>query len=150
MMRPRQRVVVDGGARLFTSIPVILETFTFLDRNAARDVASTWKSRLEELPALEFLPCTLDDLSGSWETFSRSNQRRKKPPRPGTPRPRFARVEKAIRGAADGLLKTSGEINKALEGPRTDHEIERLRAVQHECGRLHEETLRLLAILHGL
>jgi len=27
------------GARLHTSVPVVIETFTFLDRNATRDVA---------------------------------------------------------------------------------------------------------------
>jgi predicted nucleic acid-binding protein len=31
------------GARLHTSVPVILETFTFLDRNTVRDVALTWQ-----------------------------------------------------------------------------------------------------------
>src|ERR1700739_1592388 len=29
----------ESGARLCTSVPVVIETFTFLDRNANRDVA---------------------------------------------------------------------------------------------------------------
>jgi predicted nucleic acid-binding protein len=66
-------MLLGTGARLFTSIPVVLETFTFLERNAARDVAITWQRRLEELPALEILPCTLDDLGNSWKYFSRPN-----------------------------------------------------------------------------
>jgi predicted nucleic acid-binding protein len=66
-------MLIGSAARLFTSVPVVLETFTFIDRNATRDVAITWKNRLEELPALEVLPCTLDDLSDSWEYFSRRN-----------------------------------------------------------------------------
>ena len=32
-----------AGAKLHTSVPVVMETFTFLDRNANRDVALTWK-----------------------------------------------------------------------------------------------------------
>ena len=39
----RAREAWDGllgaGARLFTSVPVVLETVTFLERNTARDVA---------------------------------------------------------------------------------------------------------------
>ena len=30
--------MLDNAARIFTSVPVVLETFTFLDRNANRDV----------------------------------------------------------------------------------------------------------------
>ena len=37
------------GARLTTSVPVVLETFTFLDRNAARDVAIAWKDALDRI-----------------------------------------------------------------------------------------------------
>lgn len=37
----------SGGAKLHTSIPVVLETFTFLDRNANRDVALAWKHFLD-------------------------------------------------------------------------------------------------------
>jgi predicted nucleic acid-binding protein len=32
-----------AGAKLHTSIPVVIETFTFLDRNTNRDVALTWR-----------------------------------------------------------------------------------------------------------
>jgi predicted nucleic acid-binding protein len=28
--------LVESGARLYTSVPVVIETFTFLDRNTAR------------------------------------------------------------------------------------------------------------------
>src|SRR5271166_5858331 len=34
-----------AGAKLHTSVPVVIETFTFLDRNANRDVALTWAKR---------------------------------------------------------------------------------------------------------
>ncbi len=35
-----------AAAKLHTSVPVVIETFTFLDRNANRDVALTWKEAI--------------------------------------------------------------------------------------------------------
>jgi hypothetical protein len=35
-----------AGAKLHTSAPVVIETFTFLERNATRDVALTWKESI--------------------------------------------------------------------------------------------------------
>ena len=35
-----------AGAKLHSSVPVVIETFTFLHRNANRDVALTWKESL--------------------------------------------------------------------------------------------------------
>ena len=35
-----------SGAKLHTSIPVVIETFTFLDRNANRDVAMLWRESI--------------------------------------------------------------------------------------------------------
>jgi predicted nucleic acid-binding protein len=37
--REQWDVLHGAGARLHTSVPVVIETFTFLDRNANRDVA---------------------------------------------------------------------------------------------------------------
>jgi predicted nucleic acid-binding protein len=62
-----------AGARLHTSIPVILETFTFLDRNANRDVALTWKEAVYEPGTAKILPCKLRDLHQSWDYFRRSD-----------------------------------------------------------------------------
>jgi uncharacterized protein len=62
-----------AGARLHTSIPVILETFTFLDRNANRDVALTWKEAVYEPGIAKILPCELRDLHQSWDYFRRSD-----------------------------------------------------------------------------
>ena len=45
-------VLQDNGAKLYTSIPVILETFTFLERNASRDVALAWRQSIDELSGL--------------------------------------------------------------------------------------------------
>jgi predicted nucleic acid-binding protein len=60
-----------AGARLHTSIPVIIETFTFLERNANRDVALTWKELIYKPGTVRILPCELRDLEQSWEYFRR-------------------------------------------------------------------------------
>jgi len=62
-----------AGARLHTSVPVIIETFTFLDRNANRDVALAWKDSVARPGTLNILPCDLRDLQRSWEYFRRSD-----------------------------------------------------------------------------
>jgi predicted nucleic acid-binding protein len=59
----------DNGAKLYTSIPIVLETFTFLERNANRDVALAWKISLGELADLKVLECTLADLERAWPYF---------------------------------------------------------------------------------
>ena len=65
-----------AGARLHTSVPVVIETFTFLDRNANRDVALAWQEWVTRPGALEILPCALRDLQRSWEYFRRSDLHR--------------------------------------------------------------------------
>lgn len=62
-----------AGARLHTSVPVIIETFTFLDRNANRDVALAWKDSVARPGTLNILPCDLRDLQRSWEYFRRAD-----------------------------------------------------------------------------
>lgn len=62
-------LVTGAGARIFTSIPVVLETFTFLDRNATREVALAWKDSLQSLKRFRILPCTQQDLTASWSYF---------------------------------------------------------------------------------
>jgi predicted nucleic acid-binding protein len=49
----------------------MLETFTFLDRNAARDVALAWKDSLTAVPHLKVLPATVKDLEQAWPYFER-------------------------------------------------------------------------------
>ena len=51
-----------AGAKLYTSIPVVIETFTFLDRNANRDVALTWKEAVYHPSTAKILPCEPTDL----------------------------------------------------------------------------------------
>lgn len=62
-----------AGARLHTSVPVVIETFTFLDRNANRDVALAWKDSAARPGTLNILPCDLRDLQRSWEYFRRAD-----------------------------------------------------------------------------
>jgi predicted nucleic acid-binding protein len=69
--REQWDVLLGAGARLHTSIPVVIETFTFLDRNANRDVALTWRDAIERGAAVKILACELRDLQRSWEYFRR-------------------------------------------------------------------------------
>src|SRR5258706_15473155 len=62
-----------AGAKLHTSVPIVIETFTFLDRNANRDVALTWKESIHEPGMVKILPCELRDLAESWEYFRRAD-----------------------------------------------------------------------------
>jgi uncharacterized protein len=62
-----------AGAKLHTSVPVVIETFTFLDRNANRDVALAWKEAVAEPGMTTILPCDLRDLEQSWEYFRRTD-----------------------------------------------------------------------------
>jgi predicted nucleic acid-binding protein len=65
---------LQGAAvRLHTSVPVVLETFTFLDRNAAREAALAWRRSLTTVRHLKILPCTTKDLDLAWPYFERSD-----------------------------------------------------------------------------
>jgi predicted nucleic acid-binding protein len=55
------------------AVPVVIETFTFLDRNANRDVALAWKISIHERGIVKILPCELRDLEQSWEYFRRTD-----------------------------------------------------------------------------
>ena len=69
--REQWNLVHGAGAKLYTSVPVIIETFTFLDRNAIRDVALTWKDAVYQTDTEQILPCALRDLEQSWDYFRR-------------------------------------------------------------------------------
>jgi predicted nucleic acid-binding protein len=56
--------------------PVVLETFTFIERNARVDVALSWKDRLQEVPRLRILECTSQDLAACWQYFRRRDLHR--------------------------------------------------------------------------
>jgi predicted nucleic acid-binding protein len=54
-------------------VPVVIETFTFLERNANRGVALAWKDSVYEPGRLKILPCELRDLEQSWAYFRRAD-----------------------------------------------------------------------------
>jgi len=66
-------ILGGAGAKLHTSVPVVIETFTFLERNANRDVALSWKGSIYKPGTVRILPCELRDLEQSWEYFRRTD-----------------------------------------------------------------------------
>jgi predicted nucleic acid-binding protein len=62
-----------AGAKLHTSVPVVIETFTFLDRNANRDVALTRKEAVFKPGTVKVLACELRDLEQGWDYFRRND-----------------------------------------------------------------------------
>jgi uncharacterized protein len=71
--REQWEVLQGAGARLHTSVPVVIETFTFLDRNANRDVGLAWKESIYQPRTVKILACELRDLEESWEYFRRAD-----------------------------------------------------------------------------
>ena len=64
------------GAQPVTSVPVVLETFTFLDRNTSSDVALKWKDSLRALRWFRVLTCTPRDVENAWAYFRRADLRK--------------------------------------------------------------------------
>ena len=62
-----------SAAKLHCSVPVVIETFTFLERNANRDVALAWKESIYKPGTVKILPCALRDLQLSWAYFRRTD-----------------------------------------------------------------------------
>jgi len=50
------------GPRLVTSVPVVLETFTFLDRRGSRELALRWEASLATVRRLELVSFEVSDL----------------------------------------------------------------------------------------
>ena len=71
--REQWDVLHGAAAKLHTSVPVVIETFTFLDRNANRDVALAWQDLIYKPGTVKILPCELRDLDQSWEYFRRTD-----------------------------------------------------------------------------
>jgi predicted nucleic acid-binding protein len=63
----------QAGARLCTSVPVVVETFTFLDRNVSRATARAWKDSLAGLGHFAILPALPKDLDRAWSYFDRAD-----------------------------------------------------------------------------
>lgn len=65
------REVLSSGAKLRTSVPVVLETFTYLDRKGSRGLATQWRERLDEVPRFEIYSATAADLVSAWGWLAR-------------------------------------------------------------------------------
>jgi uncharacterized protein len=63
----------SAGARLHTSVAVLVETFTFLDRTVSREVALNWKHALSTVSGLKILPVTTRDVERAWAYFERAD-----------------------------------------------------------------------------
>jgi hypothetical protein len=64
-----------AGAKLHTSVPVVIESFTFLERNANRDVAVAWKDAIYKPGTVKLLACGLLSASRSAQAVGgRCNQ----------------------------------------------------------------------------
>jgi len=63
--------LLSTGSRLVTSIPVVIETFTFLDRNASRQTAILWREEVTKLRQLQIVECSRADLTKSWAWFDK-------------------------------------------------------------------------------
>jgi uncharacterized protein len=71
--RAQWEILRSAGAKLHTSVPIVIETFTFLERNASRDVALVWKESIYRHGTVRILPCSLKDLEQAWEYFRRTD-----------------------------------------------------------------------------
>ncbi len=74
--REQWDILQGAGAKLHTSVPVVIETFTFLDRNAMRDVALAWKESIYKPGTVKILACEPRDLEHSWDYFRRNDLRK--------------------------------------------------------------------------
>jgi len=54
--REQWDLLQGAGAKLHSFVPVVIETFTFLDRNANRDVALAWKEAIHKPGIVKILP----------------------------------------------------------------------------------------------
>lgn len=62
LAREQWELLHGTGATLYTSVPVVIETFTFLDRTANRDAALAWKEAVYKPGTVDILSCELRDL----------------------------------------------------------------------------------------
>ncbi len=63
--------MAESHARIVTSVPVVLETITFINRHATRDVAVKWKESLDSITDFRVLACTEADMRKAWQYYTR-------------------------------------------------------------------------------
>ncbi len=59
-------LLLEQGAKIFTSLPVVLETFTYLDRRGSRELALQWKKSLDSVKRLSVLTISSIDFESAW------------------------------------------------------------------------------------
>ena len=69
--REQWDLVQRSNASVMTSIPVTIETFTYLDRKGSRDLAARWSVSLKDIPRFKIVGCSPPDLEKAWEYFDR-------------------------------------------------------------------------------
>jgi len=69
--RDRWAELTVTSARLFTSVPVVIETFTYLDRKGSRALAVRWRESLGEVRRLQVLGCSSEELAEAHRFFDR-------------------------------------------------------------------------------
>lgn len=69
--RAHRELLRAVGAKLQTSIPVVIETCTLLERNANRNVVLAEIESIYVRSVVKILPCALRYLEQSWKYFKR-------------------------------------------------------------------------------
>jgi predicted nucleic acid-binding protein len=64
-------VLREAGARPVVSVPVLLETFTYLQRKVSHDLAERWWASLDTVPFLERVECSHAELKTAMKYFAR-------------------------------------------------------------------------------
>jgi predicted nucleic acid-binding protein len=65
--------LLDSSSKLFTSVPVVIETFTHLQRKYDARVAAAWREQLGRVPRLTTLACSEADLAAAWRWIDRKD-----------------------------------------------------------------------------
>jgi predicted nucleic acid-binding protein len=68
--------LLEAGARPFVSVPVLLETFTYLQRKVSQDVAIRWWTALNEVRFLQRIDCAPLELDAAMKYFARRDLHR--------------------------------------------------------------------------
>ena len=64
--RPAWEALERRRARLVTSVPVVLETFTYLDRKGSRELALTWRGALDAARGSKCCPARRQTWTAPW------------------------------------------------------------------------------------
>ena len=63
--------LLEAGARPVVSVPVLLESFTYLQRKVSHDVAARWWESLASVRFLERVECSAADVNAAMKFFQR-------------------------------------------------------------------------------